>query len=102
MRTRRLAIASLLALALPASAHDFVCRNGSAERMISVEHEIEGQDLPCVVKYDKKDTGDVLFPWNAANTPGFCEEKAEYLADRLGKFGWTCERTDAEPQNESY
>jgi hypothetical protein len=71
-------------------AHDYTCTQGSAKRHISVEHE-EGQELPCQVKYHKPDQASVEYPWNADSTPGYCEEKAEYLASRLESFGWQCE-----------
>jgi hypothetical protein len=70
-------------------ADDYTCTQGSAKRHISVEHE-EGQELPCQVKYDKPDQATVEYPWNADSTPGYCEEKAEYLASRLESFGWQC------------
>jgi len=70
-------------------AQDYTCTQGSAVRHISVEHE-EGQELPCQVKYDKPDQATVEYPWNADSTPGYCEEKAEYLASRLESFGWQC------------
>jgi hypothetical protein len=70
-------------------AHDYTCTQGSAKRYISVAHE-EGQELPCQVKYDKPDQASVEYPWNADSTPGYCEEKAEYLANRLESFGWQC------------
>ena len=70
-------------------AHDYTCSVGPAKRHISVEHE-EGQELPCQVKYDKPDQATVEYPWNAESTPGYCEEKAEYLANRLESFGWQC------------
>jgi hypothetical protein len=70
-------------------AHDYTCTQGSAKRHISVAHE-EGQELPCQVKYDKPDQASVEYPWNADSTPGYCEEKAEYLANRLESFGWQC------------
>lgn len=84
-----------LVIASPAAAQEYLCKNGAAERLISVQHEVDGQELPCVVRYEKKDEGATEFPWNARNQSGYCAEKAEYLATRLGRFGWTCERTDA-------
>jgi hypothetical protein len=74
-------------------AHDYTCTHGSASRHISVEHE-QGQELPCQVKYDKPDQASVEYPWRAQSTPGYCEEKAEYLASRLESFGWQCTEVD--------
>jgi hypothetical protein len=46
--------------------------------------------VPCQVKYEKPDEGDVSYPWNAQQDPDYCREKAKYLANRLGSFGWEC------------
>ncbi|XOV88245.1 MAG: hypothetical protein ACFHX7_25365 [Pseudomonadota bacterium] len=82
----------------PASAHEYLCRNGGMTRTIAVQHEIEGQEVPCVVRYDKPAEGKTEFPWNARTEPGYCAAKADYLATRLGSFGWQCERTDENPE----
>ncbi len=70
-------------------AHDYTCTNAGLERRISVIHA-EGQELPCQVKYEKPDEGDTQYPWQAENTAGYCEAKADYLAQRLSSFGWDC------------
>ena len=75
-----------------ASADQHTCQQGSITRVIAVEHE-PNQPLPCSVRYEKPDEGDtVSFPWHANNTAGFCEEKADYLAEKLSLSGWACEK----------
>lgn len=78
----------------PAFAHEYVCKNSGMTRTIAVQHEVEGQEVPCVVRYDKPDEGKTEFPWNARTEQGYCASKADYLATRLGTFGWICQRTD--------
>lgn len=87
---------TLLMTACFAQAHEYLCTNAAAERKISVQHEVPGQALPCVVRYDKTDEGITEYPWTATHTEGYCEEKADYLATRLETFGWSCDRTDDE------
>lgn len=75
-----------------ASADQYTCHQGSITRVIAVEHE-PNQPLPCSVRYEKPDEGNaVSFPWHANNTAGFCEEKADYLAEKLSLSGWACEK----------
>ncbi|MFP6807647.1 MAG: hypothetical protein VB957_10785 [Pseudomonadales bacterium] len=73
-------------------AEDYSCSNGSAVRTIEVIYEVQGSPVPCVVSYKKESEGTVEFPWQADNQLDYCEEKAAYLAGRLGQFGWYCER----------
>ena len=86
-------IAGVTALAMStASAHQYTCQQGSITRIIAVEHEPD-QPLPCSVRYEKPDEGNaVSFPWHAKTTAGFCEEKADYLAEKLSLSGWACEK----------
>ncbi|HJL62231.1 MAG TPA: hypothetical protein QF517_09760 [Pseudomonadales bacterium] len=70
-------------------SHQFTCTRDGVSRHISVEHE-PGREVPCQVKYEKPDEGDVSYPWNAQQDPDYCREKAKYLANRLGSFGWEC------------
>lgn len=88
--------ASLLAFSFSAAAHEFTCTHGGMERTISVQHEVAGQEVPCVVRYDKPSEGKTEFPYSARHESGYCAEKAEYLATRLGTLGWSCERVDSE------
>lgn len=80
----------LLILSPAILATEFNCTNGSAERSVKVVYTQENSPVPCQVVYEKKDTGTVEYPWNANNQVGYCEEKAEYLAERLRGFGWQC------------
>ena len=91
-----LALMASLGWTSGAAAHEYVCQQGSVKRMISVQHEVPGQEVPCIVKYDKPAEGKTEFPWRADHSAGYCEEKADYLANRLEGFGWSCERTDME------
>jgi hypothetical protein len=88
---KRITLIVAMLVVLPASAHEIVCMNGQLQRNISVLHEIEGQEVPCAVKYEKPSEGGTTeFPWRADNQEGYCEEKADYLAARLASFGWEC------------
>jgi len=86
----------LLMFSIESFAHEYSCSNNGATRKISVEHE-PGRELPCQVKYEKPDEGEVSYPWNARNSPDYCKQKADYLAQRLRSFGWTCEQHDEPP-----
>ena len=81
------------------TADEYVCRHNNLVRTVSVEYEFKGWDVPCKVKYEKNDEGGVEYPWSAQATPGFCESKAEFLADKLVGFGWDC-RKQPEPEND--
>ncbi len=84
-----LTLAALI-VTMPALATDWVCNNGGDERVIGVQYEIPGQQVPCLVVYEKRTEGGTDYPWNAKGQVGFCEEKADYLKDRLEGFGWQC------------
>lgn len=86
----------LLAAPVVSLAAEYICKNEGATRTISVEYQADPDPVPCRVRYDRTDAGDVQYPWNARNQAGFCEQKAAELADRLGSFGWDCQRQ--EPQ----
>ena len=78
-----------------AMANEFVCRSGDVTRVISVEYEHKGWEVPCRVKYEKPDEGGLSYPWNAQATPGYCEDRAEFLADKLQNWGWVCTEKEA-------
>ena len=85
--------AAILAMST-ASAHQYSCHNGGSTRLIAVEHE-PNQPLPCSVRYEKPDEDNsVSFPWHANTTLGYCEEKADHLAEKLRSYGWQCERKE--------
>ncbi|MFT7220529.1 MAG: hypothetical protein ACI8Z1_002146 [Candidatus Azotimanducaceae bacterium] len=66
---------------------EYVCRDGNKQRIISVEYPHKGWWVPCRVKYEKPAEGITTYPWQAEATPGYCEDKAEYLAQKLSGFG---------------
>ena len=64
-----------------------VCKHGDKERKIEIVYS-EGTTTPCEVQYTKDLGAEVL--WSAANTEGYCEEKAaDFIAKQEG-WGWTC------------
>ena len=93
-------LAVFLALAgfvAPTFAKFEVCRHGDKMRIISVEYEKRGQDVPCRVKYQKAEG--TTYPWNAQNTEGYCEEKAKMLVERHeDEWGWKCKRERRAPR----
>ncbi len=91
---RYIAVLVLATLSPFTLANEFVCQSGGITRIISVEYEHKGWEVPCRVKYDKTDEGDVSYPWNAQATPGYCEDRAEFLADKLRNWGWVCTKKE--------
>ena len=87
-------------LASPAVlANEFTCRDNNEIRMISVEYEHKGWQVPCKVKYEKPGEGLTEYPWSAQASPGFCEDRAAFLVDKLKNWGWDCE--ESSPGSES-
>ncbi len=72
-------------------ANEFTCQANDQTRMISVEYEHKGLPVPCRVKYEKPAEGLTEYPWRAHVSPGFCEDRAAFLADKLENWGWACE-----------
>lgn len=99
---RLFALLSILACYVPALADEYVCTNNDTVRSISVEYEHAGWKVPCKVRYHKPTEGGATeYPWSAAATPGYCEEKAAFLAGKLENWGWQCEQyRDAESEEE--
>lgn len=95
---RCIALLLLTSISSLALANDFVCRSGNITRIISVEYEHKGWEIPCRVKYEKVDEGGVTYPWNAQATPGYCENRAAFLVDKLRNWGWVC--TEREKEDE--
>lgn len=79
-----------LIITIPALSADYICVSGKDTRTISVEYEHQGWQLPCRVKYEKTDGQQTSYPWRAEATPGYCEQKAEFLASKLESLGWQC------------
>ena len=68
---------------------DYVCTKDGATRQIGVVH---GSGYACRVEYSK--LSGTTYPWNARSEAGYCAPKAAGLAERLGEFGWSCERPE--------
>ena len=73
-------------------ANDFTCRANHETRTISVEYEHKGWQVPCRVKYEKLSEGLTEYPWSALASPGYCEDRAAFLASKLENWGWTCQQ----------
>ena len=98
MRTMHRTISVLIISAfIPAAlANEFVCRSSSGTRVISVEYEHKGWQVPCKVKYEKPAESQTEYPWSAKAAPGYCEDRAKFLAAKLENWGWTCEEQTLE------
>ena len=66
----------------------YMCRYQMDIRLIDVQYKQRDAKLPCEVKYTKEGQQQSL--WRANNEEGYCERKAEGLADTLRKAGWAC------------
>ena len=78
----------------------FRCINTHAQtgkqtfRYIVVDYP-QGAPLPCSVEYEKPtEAKPVQSLWRSSNTPGYCEDKARGLAEKLTGFGWDCGLSD--------
>ncbi len=83
-------VAALLSSTSLFAAEQYSCRDGNITRIISVEYEFKGWDVPCKVKYDKVSEGPVTYPWAAEASPGYCEDRAAFLKGKLENWGWVC------------
>ena len=90
-------LAGLLA-ASAAFANPTVCTNSGLTRTVEVVYEMEGQDTPCEVIYNKQTEGTQSSLWRANNEAGYCEARAAEFIDKLEGWGWDCnaEAADAE------
>ena len=79
-------------------ASEFTCRANNEIRMISVEYEHKGWQVPCKVKYEKPTESLTEYPWSAKAEPGYCEDRAKFLAAKLENWGWTCEEQPLESE----
>ncbi|OUU04281.1 MAG: hypothetical protein CBB92_00390 [Flammeovirgaceae bacterium TMED32] len=66
------------------------CSAGTIDRTISVEYDNTDRPLPCRVRYHKPTEGKTEYPWRAANSVGYCEQKADGLVEQLRGYGWRC------------
>ncbi len=69
--------------------HGYLCSLGDTERLIQIVYLVPGQEVPCEVHYHKD--GEQKLLWRADNQVGFCERKADYLADQQQEWGFSCE-----------
>lgn len=93
---RRTICMLIVFLASPAVvANEFTCRDNNEIRIISVEYEHKGWQVPCKVKYEKPAQGLTEYPWSAQASPGYCEDRAAFLAGKLENWGWACEESSA-------
>lgn len=71
----------------------FTCTKGSSVREVVLAYETQGASLPCRVLYKKDGTEQSL--WQAQNTEGYCEEKADEFIKNLSEMGWHCAEQSA-------
>ncbi|GAB1262204.1 hypothetical protein [Aurantivibrio plasticivorans] len=69
------------------------CHLRNLERRVEVEYSNTPSPLPCSVKYykDTEAPGTEQTLWSAVNTIGYCEKKANEMAERLEELGWACD-----------
>lgn len=78
----------------------YVCEHAGSVRVISVEYVNPPSSVPCRVVYEKTNENRVEHPWRARNERGYCEEKAEFLANKLSRMGWQCDAIEEEPKRQ--
>jgi hypothetical protein len=76
----------------------YVCESNGSVRLISVEYERASSSVPCRVVYEKTNENLVEYPWRARTERGYCEKKAEFLANKLSRLGWHCEAQSAKDE----
>ncbi|MBO6555621.1 MAG: hypothetical protein JJ934_11310 [Pseudomonadales bacterium] len=99
--TKTITFLALLTMSLHTVADEYVCTSEGIVRSISVEYEHKGWKVPCKVRYDKPAEGGTSeYPWSAKATPGYCEDRAAFLAGKLENWGWQCERFETSEDDE--
>jgi hypothetical protein len=84
-------LASLMANgAMAEDGPKHVCKQGKAERSVSVNYAEEGKKVPCSVKYKRDSDAEEKELYKAAAETGYCETKAEELVQKLSGLGWEC------------
>ncbi|EEX34584.1 MULTISPECIES: hypothetical protein [Vibrio] len=66
----------------------YLCKNENTERVIEVVRDDVEALVPCEVRYTKGSKTETL--WVAQHEVGYCEEKAQLLADKLTNIGLHC------------
>lgn len=98
---RLLTLTVLLLAQVSVVADEYICTSNDIVRSISVEYEHKGWKVPCKVRYDKPAEGGTTdYPWSASATPGYCEDRAAFLAGKLENWGWQCERHETSDDDE--
>lgn len=91
-RREALALLSCAALcgAAPTAANPTDCTQGGAERSIEVVYSRPGAAVPCEVVYRKPAAAVTDVLWRADHQAGYCEARAQELAETLRAAGWQC------------
>ena len=92
MQYRIFAIFSILLLSFSLSAKQagqYICSLNNQQRVIEVVYTHPNATVPCLVKYHKDTTTEVL--WQAENQAGYCEAKADEFAIKQQTWGWQCQ-----------
>ena len=77
-------------------ANPIQCRFAELVRDIEVMYAYPGQAVPCEVIYRKSMESSVQTLWRAYAEEGYCEARAQQLADKLSASGWQCLSVAAE------
>ena len=97
MRTQHYGACLLIGLAMTSLTHaadnkTYICQHPQGEeRKIEILYS-QGTEVPCEVLYHKTSGTQVL--WNAANTLGYCEEKAVAFVQKQEGWGYDCTLTN--------
>ncbi|BFM15873.1 hypothetical protein R50073_20560 [Maricurvus nonylphenolicus] len=72
----------------------YSCSNQALVRRLEIDYLNAPEQVPCEVNYYKDtempDTKETL--WQAQNTQGYCEDKAQGFIAKLSNWGWECEK----------
>ncbi len=74
-----------------------LCTAGEQQRKIELVYP-QGTELPCEVQYTKSDNMQIL--WSASGEAGFCEAKYEAFVEKQRSWGWLCESSSTEQQQQ--
>ncbi|MDD7804121.1 MAG: hypothetical protein PUP46_00780 [Endozoicomonas sp. (ex Botrylloides leachii)] len=77
-------------LALANENYRYECHSKQNTNTIEVDYLLREKPLPCEIKYFQNSTEETL--WYAHYTQGYCEAKANELAENLKAKGWQCKR----------
>lgn len=70
----------------------YSCTLNGMTRRIEIEYSEVGSSVPCSVNYykDSELPGEVSTLWQANNTEGYCEDRAQAFSEKLASWGWAC------------